>query len=186
MNDAPEFYAKDLSAWSEWLERNHNTETAVWLLFDKGKNRTLAWEDIVKEELRYGWIDGRAKSVSDTTGKIYISKRKPSSTWSKINKTHVEKLIAEGRMLHAGQKAIDVAKQNGSWNLLNKSDDLEIPPLMVELFKKNMTAAKNFEAFSVSSKRLILSWIYSAKRSETMQHRIKESVRLARENIKSR
>lgn len=186
MNDAPEFYAKDLAAWSQWLEQNHETEKAVWLHFDKGKHRTLAWEDIVKEELRYGWIDGRAKSVSETKGKICISKRKPSSTWSKVNKAHIEKLVAGGRMLPPGQAVIDLAKQNGSWDLLNKSDNLEIPPEMAELFKDNNTAAKNFAAFSVSSKRLILYWIYSAKRPETMKNRIEETVRLAEKNIKSR
>jgi uncharacterized protein YdeI (YjbR/CyaY-like superfamily) len=39
--------------------------------------------------------------------------------------------------------------------------------------------------FSNSSKRNILWWIASAKRPETRQKRIEETVRLAAENIKA-
>ncbi|MDQ4044741.1 MAG: hypothetical protein M3173_04735 [Chloroflexota bacterium] len=81
-----EFYAKDRAAWREWLENHRATERAVWLICDKGPNRSMSWEDIVQEALCFGWIDSKPGKVSDTQSKINVSKRKPTSAWSKINK----------------------------------------------------------------------------------------------------
>lgn len=185
MSEVVEFYAKDRAAWRKWLEQHHENENAVWLIFDKGKNRTLTWRDIVQESLCFGWIDSTAGTVSDSRSKLYVSKRKPKSGWSKINKAHVEELLENGMMDPAGQAAIDLAKQNGSWDALTKSDNLELPPKLIELFKKNLNAANNFDAFSNSAKRIILQWIYSARREETTEKRIEETVRLAEQNIKA-
>ena len=50
---------------------------------------------------------------------------------------------------------------------------------------KNKSGKQNFEAFSPSSKKIILSWIYGAKQPATRSKRILESVKLAAENIKA-
>lgn len=186
MKDVPQVYAKDRATWRQWLEKNHDKEKSVWLVFDKGKNRTLSWTDIVQENLCFGWIDGQAGSVSDTQSKIYVSRRRPKSGWSKINKQHVDDLIAAGLMTPSGQSVIDEAKRNGTWDILNKSDALEIPPELQKLFTKHPTAQKNFEAFSNSSKRVILEWIYAAKKEETTMIRINETFEAAKNNQKVR
>jgi len=180
-----EFYAKDRTAWRNWLKQNHDKEKAVWLVFDKGPKRTLAWEDIVQEALCFGWIDSKPGKVSETQSKIYVSHRKPKSVWSRINKAHVEKLVHSGLMTSAGQKVIDEAKANGSWDALNKSDKLEMPPDLVDLLKKNITAQNNFESFSPSSKRIILEWIYAAKTEATRRNRITQTVELAAQGLKA-
>lgn len=185
MSDAPEFYAKDRATWRQWLLQHHMTQSAVWLVYDKGPNRTMSWQDIVQEALCFGWVDSKPSKVSDTQSKLYISKRKPKSVWSKINKEHVAALQAKGLMMPAGQAAIDTAKRNGSWDALNKSDALEVQPDIVKSLSENPEAAKNFNAFSPSSRRIILEWIYSAKREETRAKRIAEAVNLAAQNIKA-
>ena len=145
----------------------------------------MAWEDIVQESLCFGWIDSRPGKVSDTQSKIYVSKRKPKSVWSKINKAHIDKLTDAGLMAPAGLAAVKTAKQNGSWDTLNKSDNLEVPSELESLFAKNPTAKANYEAFSPSSKRIILQWIYDAKRDKTRLRRIQQTVELAAKNIKA-
>lgn len=185
MDSVESFYAPNRKAWREWLEKNHDKKTGVWLIHDKGEHRTMSWEDIVQEALCFGWIDSVAGKVSDTQSKIYVSKRKPKSAWSKINKAHVERLIEQGLMTPAGLAAIELAKQNGSWDLLNKSDNLEYPPELTALLKENPTAQQHFEAFTPSAKRIILEWIYQAKRPETRLNRIQKTVMLAKENKKS-
>ena len=185
MNDVPEFYAKDRAAWRQWLIENHATQKSVWLVFDKGKNRTMSWEDIVQESLCFGCIDSTAGKVSDTRSKIYVSRRKPTSAWSKINKAHIEHLTTGNHIMSAGQAAIDLAKQNGSWDALNKSDNLEQPPELIASFAKNKRAADHFSKFPDSAKRVILAWIYSAKRDETRLKRIQETVTLAEQNIRA-
>ncbi len=186
MNEAPEFYAPDRASWRAWLQKNHLTEKSVWLVFDKGKNRTLPWAEIVDEALCFGWVDGRANKVSDTRSKIYVSRRKPKSTWSKINKTKVEELIQSSKMQPAGLAAIEIAKANGAWDQLNLSDDLVLPTELIKLLNANQSAKINFDTFPNSTKRVILEWIYTAKTNETKLSRIQKTVELAAQNIRAR
>lgn len=186
MDTAPHFYAKDRASWHEWLETHHETESAVWLVYDKGPGRKLTWPDIVQEALCFGWIDSRPGKVSDTQSKLYISKRKPKSVWSKINKSYVDELIEAGLIQPAGQRAIDIAKQNGSWNALDLSDSLTYPSELIKAFKQAPLAAQNFELFPEGSRRNTLQWIYDAKTDDTRDRRIKEVVEKAKQNIRTR
>jgi len=186
MEGIPHFYAPDRDSWRRWLEENHTDQSGVWLVFDKGPGRTMTWADIVQEALCFGWIDSRPGKVSDTQSKIYVSKRKPKSVWSRINKAHVEALIANGLMRPAGMVAIETAKQNGSWDALNLSDDLVYPPELVNAFDQSSIAKQNFELFPVSSRRNALQWIYDAKTPETRQKRVDEIVQSAESNVRLR
>lgn len=186
MNEAKEFYATNRQAWRDWLETNHESESAVWLIFDIGSSRTLKWEDIVQEALCFGWIDSRQAKISETQNKIYVSKRKPTSGWSKINKDHIIALERQSLMTPAGKAAIELAKQNGMWDKFAMSDNLELTPELATAFQKNQLAKDNFDNFSNSSKRIILQWIYDAKRPETTTQRIKETVKMAAQNKKAR
>lgn len=186
MEHVSEFYAKDRAAWRQWLVEHHETETGIWLVFDKGPGRKLQWSDVVKEALCFGWIDGRANKVSDTQSKIYVSKRKPKGMWSKVNKAHVENLIAAGLMMPAGLAAIERAKENGAWDILNNSDNLILPPELESEFAKHPVARENFEGFAPSSKRLLLHWIYDAKTDATRQKRVTQTVESAERGEKAR
>ena len=176
MQDTPHFYARNRAEWRLWLKDHHVSDSAVWLVYDKGVNRTLSWADIVKEALCYGWIDSRPGKVSETQSKIYISKRRPKSVWSKINKTYVSELINEGLMQPAGRAAIDVAKQNGSWDALNLSDALVYPLELVEEFERFPIAAQNFESFPETSRRNTLQWIYDARTDQTRANRVEQVI----------
>jgi uncharacterized protein YdeI (YjbR/CyaY-like superfamily) len=172
MDKAVHFYAKDRARWRNWLLENHS-EDAVWLVFDKGKDRKMSWQDIVQEALCFGWIDSRPGKVSETQSKIYVSKRKPKSVWSKINKQHIEILIEKELMYPAGIKAIEIAKNNGSWNALDLSDKLVYPIELKKLFLGNKSAKFNFKNFPEGSIKNTLQWIYDAKTEETKSKRIR-------------
>lgn len=176
MRDVDTFYAKDRAEWRNWLIENHESESSIWLVHDKGNARTMKWEDIVQEALCFGWIDSTANKHSDTQSKIYVSKRKPNSVWSKINKAHIDYLIENNLMMPAGLKAVGIAKQNGSWNALDKSDALILPMELIKQFKSNKKAKNYFETLSDSKKKMILYWIYSAKQTETKLRRITKTV----------
>jgi len=186
MENTERFYAKDRATWRAWLEKHHDTEAAVWLVHDKGVHRQLTWREIVEEALCFGWIDGRANKVSDTQVMIYVSKRKPKSMWSKINKGYIDELIANGLMRPAGMAAIERGKLNGSWDVLNNSDNLIFPPELDEAFLKHPVALKNFEAFPPSSKRFTLQWIYDAKTDVTREKRIAQTIESAERNERIR
>lgn len=182
---ASEFYARNRQEWREWLATNHNSKQSVWLIFDKGKNRTLTYDDMVEEALCYGWVDSVPGKVSDTQAKIYVSRRKPKSSWSKVNKQRIEKLLHAGTMSDAGIAAVNSAKQNGSWDALNKSDAFEMPEELNRLLMSNTKARLFYDAMAPSSHKIILEWIYAAKTEDTKMKRIVETVELASQGIKA-
>jgi uncharacterized protein YdeI (YjbR/CyaY-like superfamily) len=155
-------------------------------VFDKGKDRKMSWQDIVQEALCFGWIDSRPGKVSDTQSKIYVSKRKPKSVWSKINKEHIQKLTDKGLMYPAGIRAVEIAKANGSWDALNLSDNLIYPPELEKLFSQNSMAKDNFESFPEGSRRNTLQWIYEAKTEEVRLKRVNQVFEAALGNSRLR
>jgi uncharacterized protein YdeI (YjbR/CyaY-like superfamily) len=85
----------------------------------------------------------------------------------------------------AGLEAIEIARQNGTWNALDEIEQLFIPEDLLKLLNKNKTAYINWEGFPRSSKRGILEWISNAKLPATRQKRVEETVELAEKNIKA-
>lgn len=184
----PEFYAPDRAAWRAWLTAHHETEQAVWLVYDKdqpGARRALPYAVIVEEALCFGWVDSVPGTVGATQAKLYVSRRKPKSAWSKANKERVVALRAAGLMTPAGEQAVAVAQANGMWDHLAVSDRFELPPELVSQLAANPAAQAFYDALPPSSHRIILEWIYTAKTQETKLRRIRETVELAAKGIKA-
>lgn len=171
-----EFYPKTKQHLRKWLQKNHLTKDAVWLIFYKkhtGKP-TVTWSDAVDEALCFGWIDSKAETIDKDTLRHYFCKRKPNSTWSKINKKKIEALTAKGLMTQAGFKVIDIAKQNGSWTILDEVEELTIPPALEKAFATFENSKDFFSSLSNSKKKVLLQWIVLAKTDTTRQKRILE------------
>jgi uncharacterized protein YdeI (YjbR/CyaY-like superfamily) len=186
-SSTPSYQPKDRAEWRAWLASNHASSKGVQLVIIR-KNADVAgvtYSEAVEEALCFGWIDGTANSVDKQRYKLYMSPRKPGSVWSKLNKQRIQKLIKDGRMTPIGLARIKAARKDGSWNALDAIDKLVIPEDLLKQFSANPEARRNFEAFSNSSKKIILAWIASAKREETRRKRVEETVRLADQNIKA-
>jgi uncharacterized protein YdeI (YjbR/CyaY-like superfamily) len=173
--------------WRKWLANNHASSEGIWLVILKkeAKLAGIRYSEAVEEALCFGWIDGGAKSVDAQRYKLYLSPRKPGSIWSALNKRRIRKLIKAGIMTPVGLAKIEAAKKDGSWTQLDTIDHLLMPPDLLEQLSMNPEARRNFEAFSASSRKMILFWIASAKRDATRRKRIAETVRLAAQNIKA-
>ncbi|MGN7783353.1 YdeI/OmpD-associated family protein [Niabella sp. 22666] len=180
------FYPKNNKEWRKWLEKNHKKQDSVWVVMYKkaSEKPTISWSEAVDEALCFGWIDSIKKKHDEESSIQFFSKRKPKSTWSKINKDKTERLIEAGLMQEAGHKAIETARENGSWNTLNEVDALSIPPDLEKLFKAHKGSKAYFETLSKSVKKMILYWIVSAKRPETRLKRITEVAQLAAQQQK--
>jgi uncharacterized protein YdeI (YjbR/CyaY-like superfamily) len=181
------YYAKDRQEWRDWLEKNHATAPGVWLISYKQHSGmpSVAYGDAVEEALCFGWIDSRAGTLDDGRHIQMFTPRKPKSPWSRPNKQRIEKLMQQGLMTDAGLAKIEAAKRDGSWELLDAIEDLKVPADLEGALAANEVARQHFDAFSNSSKKRILWWIESAKRPETRQNRIQETVTLAAQNIKA-
>ncbi|NJK93920.1 MAG: hypothetical protein HC905_02430 [Bacteroidales bacterium] len=175
------FVPKSRQDWRKWLEENHQFKSAVWLIYYKNKTNkpTVKYNEAVDEALCYGWIDSKTKSLDDEKFMQFFSKRKPKSVWSKVNKENIQRLIDCGLMTVEGFKSIEIAKQNGSWTILDTAESLIIPNDLESELKKNTNALEYFHSLSRSDKRNILQWLVLAKRNETRLKRIEEIVYFA-------
>lgn len=180
------FCPANRSDWRKWLLENHRSRQSVWLIYHKIKSGkpTVKYSDAVDEALCFGWIDSKAKPIDDNSFMQFFCKRKAKSVWSRINKGKVERLIAEGLMTDAGFESIAIAKENGSWSILDAAESLEIPVDLELEFEKIPDSKEYFLSLSRSDKRNILQWLVLAKRIETRQKRILEIVELAGQRLK--
>lgn len=181
-------YFKNTQEWRDWLHENHHTSDGVCLLFYKvgSSEESMRWEEAVQVAICYGWIDSTVKKIDDERRKQMFTPRKDKSVWSKLNKTYIERLLAENLMHESGLRKIEIAKQNGSWESLDAVENLEIPTDLQKAFDVNKTAFNNYQNFSPSYRKSYLYWLNQAKREETRNLRIAEIIRLCNENIKSR
>ena len=171
----------DRAAWRSWLEANHATSTGAWgVTFKKaaGKPR-LEYDDIVEESLCFGWIDSKPNKLDDERTMLWLAPRKPKSAWSRPNKERIEEMLAAGLMTAAGLRMVELAKESGTWDLLNDVENLVVPDDLAEAFALHPGAREQWDGFSRSSRRGILEWIVQAKKPETRAARIQETARLA-------
>lgn len=181
------FHAHSRAEWRAWLAEHHRNAPGVWLITSKkstGKPR-LAYDEAVEEALCFGWIDSLPRKLDDERSMLLFTPRKPKSGWSKVNKQRVEKLLQAGLITDAGLAKIELAKKNGAWTSLDAVEALTVPPDLKKALDANPKAREHFEAFSKSTRKGILQWIASAKRPETRQKRIDETVMLAAKNEKA-
>ncbi len=170
------FYPTSTTAWRKWLEENHLSTASVWLVFypKSSEKSSITWSEAVDIALCFGWIDSKKVKVDSESSHQYFSKRKAQSTWSKINKKKIDRLIANDLMTAAGYQSIEIAKQNGSWTILDEVEELVIPADLETAFKDNPVAKNYFDSLSKSTKKVLLQSLVLAKKNETRQKRINE------------
>lgn len=183
LEDAPLVEPADRDAWRAWLEANHALATGAWVVMARRPVGTeLDYEAAVEEALCFGWIDSTAGRVDDQRGKLYFARRKPRSAWAATNKARLERLIAAGRMAPAGLEAIERARANGSWGVLDAVERLEIPDDLRAALEARPPAAANFAAFPLSARKMLLGWVAVARRPATRLARIEEITAAASRN----
>lgn len=180
------FYPTNRQEWREWLLENHNKKQSIWLVhYNKKSNMpSVSWSDAVDEALCFGWIDSTRKSLEIDKFIQFFTKRKPTSVWSKINKEKIGRLKQEGLLMPAGLESISIAQQNGTWNILDDVEELEISEDLEKEFNTREGSKEYFLSLSKSVRKSMLQWIKLAKRPETRQKRIVELVEHANRKIR--
>lgn len=184
LDDAPHVHADDRDTWRAWLEANHATSRGAWLVTWRARSGrpALPYEAAIEEALCVGWVDSTGGRFDDDRGKLYFAPRKRRSGWAATNKARVARLIAEGRMRPAGLAAIERAKADGSWTVLDGPERLELPPDLAAALDARPTAAANFHGLTPSARKMQLSWIAMAVRPQTRASRIAKVVAAAERN----
>ncbi len=172
--------------WRNWLEENHQSKESVWLVYFRISTNvaSLTWSEAVDEALCFGWIDSTKKTIDEERFMQYFCRRKPGSTWSKINKEKIAGLIQNNLMTKAGFDAIETAKQNGTWLLMDAVEELMIPEDLRIALNQNGSALDFFQSQPKSIKKTMLHWVVTAKRPETRTKRIAEIVSSAAKEVR--
>ncbi|SEJ19818.1 Uncharacterized conserved protein YdeI, YjbR/CyaY-like superfamily, DUF1801 family [Dyadobacter sp. SG02] len=170
--------------WRSWLAENGKKRDAVFLIIYHKDSPTpsIGYKESIEHALCYGWIDSKAMKRDEESFYLTFTKRNPKSKWSTVNKERAARMIAAGLMRAEGRKMIDLAKETGAWDALETAGNAVIPDDLQKAFDANAKAFEHFEKFPPSSKRLILEWILNAKRPETREKRITQSVEMAARN----
>jgi uncharacterized protein YdeI (YjbR/CyaY-like superfamily) len=182
--DSPKVEPASREAWRAWLEAHHGTASGVWLVSRRSTagGSTVTYEEAVEEALCVGWVDGQAGKVDQERTKLYFSPRRPRSGWAGTNKARVERLLAAGQMRTAGIAAVERAKADGSWSILDGAERAEVPDDLAMALAARPPARERWDAFPPSVRRGVLAWIAVARRPETRAKRIEETAVRAEHN----
>jgi uncharacterized protein YdeI (YjbR/CyaY-like superfamily) len=188
MNTSKTLYVTNRGDWRAWLERNHETEKEVWLIYyKKHTNRPrIPYDDAVEEALCFGWIDSIVQRIDDERYAQKFTPRKNNSKWSELNKRRIRKLLQEGKMTQAGLEKIGdgVLKAEERSKSERKTKELVIPSYLSEALRANKNAWENFNNLAPSYRRQYAGWIAIAKKEETRSRRIREAIELLARNEK--
>lgn len=178
-SDLPVLHFEQQRDWENWLEHNHATSPGVWLrLARKGSGmKSLSYAEALEVALCYGWIDGQKKRYDDASWLQKFTPRKAGSIWSKVNREKAEDLIRKGKMKPAGLKAIEKAKQNGTWDSAYDSPSrATVPDDFQEALDQNPRAKAFFATLDSRNRYAILFRIQTAKKPETRKQRIERFI----------
>jgi uncharacterized protein YdeI (YjbR/CyaY-like superfamily) len=133
----------------------------------------MPYEDAVREALCFGWIDSLIKRLDDDRYAFKVTPRKPTSKWSDLNRKRWKELEAAGQLTPASLAAAPTKN--------TYADRPVIPDLPADIagaLKTNAKAWKFFQQLPPTYRRHFVVWIHTAKRPETRDRRIRESIRL--------
>ena len=170
--------------WRAWLEKHHQSEKEIWLIFYKkrsGRPR-IPYDEAVEEALCFGWIDSIVKSIDDEKFAQKFSPRRDGSNWSTLNKRRLRNLIRQGRMTEAGLAKVDRATLGETARSKRSDVDPDTPRLVKQALMANEKAWQNFQSLTPSRRRAYVRLIADAKKEETRQRRVQEVISLLQQS----
>lgn len=161
--------------WRRWLAKHHASSPGIWLLRHKQHTsiKSMPYEDLVREALCYGWVDSLIKRLDDNHYAIKVTPRQPTSKWSDINRRRWKQLKAAGLLAAPGLAATPTGNSYAPHPPIP-----ELPAYVAKALKTNLRAWQHFQALAPTYRRNFVVWIHTAKRPETRERRIRESIEL--------
>lgn len=173
--------------WAAWLAKNHGKSTGVWLRLAKKDSGipSVNYAEAVEVALCYGWIDGQARSDSETAWLQKFTPRGKRSIWSKINRQKALALIESGKMKPPGLAEVERAKADGRWEQAYDSPKAAtVPEDLQAALDANARAKAFFATLSGANRYAILFRVQTAKKAETRAKRIQQFIQMLEKHEK--
>jgi len=168
-----------------WLGLAHTRPDGVWLVRARpGTSRVpdIPYDAVLDELLAFGWIDSTIRVLDEDRSVLWISPRRPGSVWSRRNKDRVARLLEQGRMAPPGLAAVERARRDGSWTVLDGPENLEVPDDLAAALAVDPAAQATFAAFPPSVRKNYLGYVATAKTEATRARRVAEVVARSAQN----
>ena len=161
--------------WRQWLAKHHASSAGIWLVRHKQHTGVdaMPYEDVVCEALCFGWVDSLIRRLDDNRFAIKVTPRKPTSKWSDINRKRWNELKAAGLLAPAGLAAAPTENRYAA-----RPRVPQLPAYVAKAIKTNAKAWQFFQQLAPTYRRDFVVWIHTAKRPETREKRIRESIAL--------
>jgi uncharacterized protein YdeI (YjbR/CyaY-like superfamily) len=160
-----------------WITANRDHEGIRVQLRKKNSTKPgMLYSEALDVALCHGWIDGQKGSLDEDYFFNGFSPRRARSPWSQVNRDHVARLIAEGRMTPHGLAEVDRAKADGRWDAAYRQKDAEIPADLQLALDASPIALEKFAALNSQNRFAILFRIGNVKRAETRARKIADYV----------
>lgn len=159
---------------NRWLEAHHASEPELWLKIYKKSSgeKTISWSEGVVEALCWGWIDSVKMPLDANAYLQRFTPRRKGSDWSKRNREHVERLIAEERMREPGLAQVRAAQADGRWaNAYAPGSEMTVPDDFLAALEARPEAKAFFGTLNRTNLYAIAYRLQTAKKAETRQKR---------------
>lgn len=170
--DRPDLDLLDLPAaagWESWLAALHEERTEAWLRIAKRHSGlvSVTVTEALDVALCYGWIDGQRRSLDEVSFLQRYSRRRPRSSWSKVNVAKVEALTAAGRMRPAGLAEVAAAQADGRWAAAYAAQrDAVVPADLAAALAADARANVAFERLGRSDRYAVILPLLKARTAQ--------------------
>lgn len=138
------------AAFETWMKAHHARATEIWVKIHKKESGlpTVTPAQALDVALCWGWIDGIRKSFDAQSFLQRYTPRRARSVWSQINRDHVARLSAAGRMTPHGQRQVDAARADGRWDAayapMRSANEATVPADLRAAIEANPRARRTF------------------------------------------
>ena len=157
-----------------WFEANHETAAELWVGYHRKRTglTSITWQDLVDQELCFGWIDSVRYSLGDDRSAQRVTPRRKGSIWSAINIRRFGELEAMGVVHPAGRAAFERRDEARSRIYAYENRSRGFDEATEAEFRKHRKAWAFFESQAPSYRKTAAFWVMSAKQEATRARRL--------------